>query len=385
MEKALIENDPKTFILLMKDVIQLNATLIKEEILDESVTNENLERKSLEKLRDYLSKATALVVEQLKQAQRHEILNKMQTSQVILKINEIQCFEPRGRFNLIISDSNINLEGKQFSVVLPINEISHIACVPSNATTKKEGEDILAIRFEESVMINNKPSKHILMNLSRITAKIIEQKDSNITGTESDVITSSIQLLLKNNLKIAKPQKNLFCSTLSQKSFIRCYKGTQEGAIYPLINGVVFVKPLLFIPIDEIASLSAGRGGGSGNTRYVDLKIETADNKVIEFTNIERDELPAIQMYVKSYLERRSKLVSVAINKSEPLKENKENIQNAQNVDGSIMVSQKAIKKEVSANKIGNVQNDSDVIFVDLEDQHIDKKEKIVIELNDSI
>lgn len=67
------------------------------------------------------------------------------------------------------------------------------------------------------------------------------------------------------------------------------------------------MKPLLFIPAEDISSLTAGRGGGSGNTRYVDLKIETVDDKEYEFTNIERDELPALQNYVKEYLEARSK------------------------------------------------------------------------------
>jgi hypothetical protein len=65
----------------------------------------------------------------------------------------------------------------------------------------------------------------------------------------------------------------LFQTIAQQKEYLRCYKGIQEGAIYPLENGVVFVKPLLFLPAEEISSLTAGRGGGAGNTRYVDLKV----------------------------------------------------------------------------------------------------------------
>jgi hypothetical protein len=90
-----------------------------------------------------------------------------------------------------------------------------------------------------------------------------------------------------------------------QKPFIRCHKGVSEGAIYPLHCGLLFFKPLIFIPADEIASLTAGRGGGSGNTRFIDLQIETAAGKTIEFSNIEREELPALNAYVKNFLEVR--------------------------------------------------------------------------------
>lgn len=48
------------------------------------------------------------------------------------------------------------------------------------------------------------------------------------------------------------------------------------------------MKPLLYVPADAIASISAGRGGGTGTTRYVDLKMETVDDDSYEFTNIER-------------------------------------------------------------------------------------------------
>ena len=88
---------------------------------------------------------------------------------------------------------------------------------------------------------------------------------------------------------------------------------TQEGVIYPLECGVVFIKPTLFLPAEEIASINAGRGGGSGQTRFVDLIIETAsDDKAHEFTNIDREELPALQKYVKGYLEARAAAASGA-------------------------------------------------------------------------
>lgn len=110
------------------------------------------------------------------------------------------------------------------------------------------------------------------------------------------------QNFVNKNVLVDVPRLDLFQSVVKQKPYLLCYKGIQEGALYPLKSGVVFIKPLLFIPADEIAAISAGRGGGTGSTRYVDLQIETSDEKQHEFTNIERDDLPSLQNYVKGKL-----------------------------------------------------------------------------------
>eukprot|EP01034_Spumella_vulgaris_P024683 gene24683-31053_t len=130
---------------------------------------------------------------------------------------------------------------------------------------------------------------------------------TSVTGGGSVNSQSSTARSKRSNSAPPRASRNTHQTHPAQTdSLYRKMKGIQEGAIYPLENGVVFVKPLLFLPAEEISSLTAGRGGGAGNTRYVDLKIETVDDKVHEFTNIEREELAALQMYVKGYLEARS-------------------------------------------------------------------------------
>ena len=54
--------------------------------------------------------------------------------------------------------------------------------------------------------------------------------------------------------------------------------------------------------IEEIASINAGRGGGSGQTRFVDLIIETASDDKAHSSRTLTEELPALQKYVKGYL-----------------------------------------------------------------------------------
>jgi hypothetical protein len=159
---------------------------------------------------------------------------------------------------------------------------------------------------------------HILINLSRTPIKPPKGSDPDLVATiESKVVCDTLHKTY--GIKLQQPDPRLFRSA-TQKPFVRCYKGTQEGALYPLKCGLIFAKPLLFLTIDEIAALTAGRGG-SGNTRFVDLKvklqllenkphfspslyhffhsfqIETTDDKTVEFGNIEREELGALQVY----------------------------------------------------------------------------------------
>ena len=242
----------------------------------------------------------------------------------ILHISDAQFFEPRGRFKTSLSGAGILLEGKSASCFVSWENITHASIFPAHQTTKKEGEDLLFMHIkEDKVQYNNKPLKNLLWNMGKNPGKplsVVQGLGYNaanpLNGTESEVISTIMQKLWCDTAP-ADIKRPLICTdstlfqTVSQtsakdaKPFLRCYKGTQEGAIYPLKNGVVFIKPVLFLPAEQIASLTAGRGGGSGQTRYVDLQIEMADEKQWEFTNIERDELPALQNYVKGYLEIR--------------------------------------------------------------------------------
>ena len=168
--------------------------------------------------------------------------------------------------------------------------------------------------------LNGKPLKNLLWNMQKMPSKPLKVSmdmgngaSEIVEGTESHVITSVVTKALGKTL--VRPRSDLFetVATNDAKPFLRCHRGTQEGVIYPLECGVVFIKPTLFLPAEEIASINAGRGGGSGQTRFVDLIIETAsDDKAHEFTNIDREELPALQKYVKGYLEARAAAASGA-------------------------------------------------------------------------
>lgn len=100
-----------------------------------------------------------------------------------------------------------------------------------------------------------------------------------------------------------------FLSEQGKVPFIQCYHGVNMGSLFPLKEGLLFFKPPLFLLRDDIHSIACGRGG-SGSTRYVDLHVTLTNNKesnddsgnntVVEFSNIQREELGPLNNYIQA-------------------------------------------------------------------------------------
>lgn len=263
MEDALVRNDIVGLVELMK--LAIAGTVVGEDPTQVGKT-------SLETLKVVLQSSLNTVNAQITNMNKLSVVSLATASgNTLLEVDNVQCFEPRGRFNLKVTSTSILLEGKQFSVLVPIQHVQQVLCLPSFTSAKKEGEDYLALTLEEPVKINTKESTNILLNLSRVTNPSTRSPMGDCDLNEADVVMMAIQDA--TGVHITRPQATLFSTLRDQKPYLKCYRGTQEGAIYPMPSGIVFVKPLLFIPADEIASIGAGRGGGSGNTRYVDLNV----------------------------------------------------------------------------------------------------------------
>lgn len=241
-------------------------------------------KSTYEELKVLLNKMVSEVTAKISDLNKLVLQQSVQSCEgsLLLEAKNIQCFEPRGRFDLKVSSDMMILEGKQFSVVVPIENISQLICIPSFMSAKREGEDYLAFKLFNAVSVNGKGSTQLLLNLAKNknSTLITSCVDISQSIDESSAVRSALSKVTKKTISIPNPA--LFSSIRDQKPYLKCYRGTQEGAIYPLRCGVVFVKPLLFIPLEEIASLTAGRGG-CGSTRYVDLIV--SGPKIVLYTD----------------------------------------------------------------------------------------------------
>lgn len=232
----------------------------------------------LKSLKDLLTLTVAEIERYMSKTANEEARKVGTVGEAYIVIEDAQLIEPRGRFAVSMSLDGMLLEGKQITTFVSWSKISHCACLPSTMSTKREGEELMAILLCEPVKYNNKDITMLLWNLSKSVTKILTANlpSAPISGTEHYIVSTLLSTL--GNQKIVLPDKVLFQSVASKKPYLKCYRGIQEGSLYPLKNGMIFLKPMLFIPTEKIASLTAGRGGGSG-TRYIDLMVRFFDNR----------------------------------------------------------------------------------------------------------
>lgn len=332
MEAAVLGNDAQALVNTLTNCINNsnNDVIIIDDNNDNNNeinnVNDNIDR--MHQLKELLQKSITIITkncnDMIKAAASKASASASGESDTYLVLEEAQFVEPRGKFKATISKVGLFLEGKQASLFINWNNFARSACIPSSSTSKKEGEDILVFVLSEPLKMNNKDICNFQWILNKSEKKLINIVfDSNaINGTEAAIIPKLVRKLTNKSIDVPRPA--IFTSKTKDRPYLLCYKGIQEGAVYLMKSGVIFVKPLLYIPFNEIASVSAGRGGTQATTRYVDLIIETADERQYEFTNIERDDLPAMNNYVKNYLEERIKHENAMIKQNDKEANNEE-------------------------------------------------------------
>ena len=321
MNLAVVNNDVDNFIKILMSYVSNKNVIVLDNDDDDDNNNNDMKSSELEsndvsiedmhKLKDLLQKGITLINkisnDKTKKEATKASVSLTGESETYLVLDEAQFNEPRGKFKATIAKGGLLLEGKQGNMFINWNKIARSACIPNFSTSKKEGEDILVFVLSESIKMNNKDITNFQWVLNKSDKKLIDAcyGSTNINGTEASIIPKLMKNLTGKSVDV--PRSELFSSKTKEKPYLLCYKGIQEGAVYPMKSGIIFIKPLLYIAYEDIAQVSAGRGGTQGVTRYVDLIIETADEKQYEFTNIERDDLPSLNIYVKNYLEERKR------------------------------------------------------------------------------
>ena len=311
MEAAIASSDAQAFVSILTTYISnndSNIVIIDDDNKDSGVDTTTLEK--LHQLKDLLQKSITIITKNCNDiikvaATKASSSSSSGEAETFLVLEEAQFVEPRGKFKATINKGGLFLEGKQGNLFINWSNFARSACIPSSSSSKKEGEDILVFVLSEPVKLNNKEISNFQWILSKSDKKVVNITfdSNNVSGTEAAIIPKLVRRLTDKSVDIPRPA--IFSSKTKDRPYLLCYKGIQEGAVYPMKSGVIFVKPLLYIPFNEIASVSAGRGGTQVTTKYVDLIIETADERQYEFTNIDRDDLPALNGYVKNYLEER--------------------------------------------------------------------------------
>jgi hypothetical protein len=202
---------------------------------------------------------------------------------------ELSALEPRGKLKVVFRSSGLYFENIAASATSVTSScfvkwarVRSVCVVPNPASTKKGGEDMVLLHFGpgegegDAVKFGPKAINNCLFPLSREEGAGCSAVVDGLTvcGSESRVVQELLEHCC-SACPIVRPQREVFHAKATKDAlwtFIRCYKGTQEGCLFPLSSGLLFVKPVLFVPADDVTGIAAGRGG-CAQTRYIDLKV----------------------------------------------------------------------------------------------------------------
>lgn len=220
-------------------------------------------------------------------------------SEVLHTIEVLAALEPRNKLKVVFRSTGLYFENIATSATAVTNHcfvkwsrIRNICLVPNTASLKKGGEDLVVLNFnsgaataptasagaiDEPVKFGPKAINYCLFPLSReegANYQTVTIGGLPVCGSETKIV----QELLAHccpDCPIVRPQKDIFHAQSNKDStwtYIRAFRGASEGCLYPLSSGILFIKPVLFIPTDDVVGITAGRAG-SATTRYIDLKV----------------------------------------------------------------------------------------------------------------
>mmetsp|Transcript_8512 Transcript_8512/g.12323 ORF Transcript_8512/g.12323 Transcript_8512/m.12323 type:complete len:438 (-) Transcript_8512:893-2206(-) len=192
----------------------------------------------------------------------------------------------------------VNSKKESFSI-LPQNLPKVIVFTKAEDMRKKEVRQMILLVLKEEVSFKKKPLNQICFQLPQKDPSVFLeklQKCLRVSKDETCYVGGE-----GNRWNFKSHDEGNTSTTTAGMPFVTCYKGVQDGHLYPLEEGLLFFKPPHFIPRQSLHSIACGRGA-SGSSRYVDMNVQLDNDDTIEFTNIHREELNVLNDYIHKVL-----------------------------------------------------------------------------------
>ncbi|ELT88434.1 hypothetical protein CAPTEDRAFT_172235 [Capitella teleta] len=224
------------------------------------------------------------------------------TGDAICTFNEVQCLTPRGRYDIKLYPTFLQLHGKTFDYKIPYTTILRLFLLPHRDGRQKffvvsldppikQGQT----RYHFVILLFNTDDEITLeMGLSEddIQEKYEGKLNKVMSGPEYEIISRIMKTLVQR--KITVPGS--FIGNTGTHSIACSYKAA-TGFLYPLERGFIFVhKPPVHIRFDEVGTVNFARS--SGNTRSFDFDVETKMGTQYTFSSMEKDEYGKLYDFV---------------------------------------------------------------------------------------
>jgi len=222
----------------------------------------------------------------------------------ICTLAEVQCLTPRGRYDLKLYPTFLQLHGKTFDYKIPYQTILRLFLLPH-----KDGRQMYFVvsldppikqgqtRYHFLILLFQKEdemSLELTLEEEEIKTKYEDKLQKEMAGLEYEVVSKVFKAI--TGRKITVPGN--FTSHHGAQAVTCSYKAS-TGLLYPLERGFVFVhKPPLHIRFDEVAHVNFARS--SGSNRSFDFEVDTKVGATFTFVGVEKDEYGKLYEFVKS-------------------------------------------------------------------------------------
>lgn len=226
------------------------------------------------------------------------------TGDAIVIFKELQCLTPRGRYDIKIFPSFIQLHGKTFDYKIPLTTVLRLFLLPH-----KDGRQMFFVlsldppikqgqtRYHYLILLFSKEDEttvELSLSESDIQEKYEDKLQKTMTGLTFEVISRVMKALVQRKITVPSSFKGH-----SGTHAVTCSYRAGNGLLYPLERGLIFVhKPPVHIRFEEIAFVNFARSGGS--TRSFDFEIETKNGLNHNFSSIEKEEYGRLYDFVNS-------------------------------------------------------------------------------------
>nr|CAG4643801.1 EOG090X02Z1 [Lepidurus arcticus] len=218
--------------------------------------------------------------------------------------SEVQCLTPRGRYDMKVFGSFIQLHGKTFDYKIPTSSVLRLFLLPH-----RDGRQMYFVVSLDPPIKQGQTRYHFLVflfnNDEEITVELLlseeELKDKfegklerEMSGPTYEVMAKVLKCVV--NRKITVPGDFL---GQTGTPAVGCSYKAAAGTLYPLERGFIFVhKPPIHVRFEEISYVNFARSGGS--TRYFEFEVETKTGVLHTFASIEKEEYSRLFDYVSN-------------------------------------------------------------------------------------
>lgn len=257
--------------------------------------------------------------------------------QELLAVEEVLCVLPRGKSKLSVTASSLSLIGKTYSHQIRFSSIVRMFALERSA---EEGtEDLTYLILELSTPIRQGQTRYYFVTvlLAEYPVRLVLGKDSSIeyfdSGEEPEnaakeeeekekskeeqeeaeilaglglertyegEFSACLVTILEKLAKVTAIRTSAF-TTLTGAKALRCSSKANEGYLYPLKYGLLFIPKIQYIKYSDIEVLEFSRVNISTRTaKTFDIRVVMQDQKEHMFNSIQKEEFSALEGYLNT-------------------------------------------------------------------------------------